>query len=123
MEFTKIANFAHYKILHNIIMDKSVFVEPCLDGNVELEEEVYIDEREKCNCQKDDCEMCDPDWTPGIDTCDEESESDYDSDDSMDSVYEECGLSRKEKKMLQDELNALIEEAEETNQRGQDQVL
>ena len=102
-------------------MDKSVVVEPSMDGNVELEEEVYIDEREKCNCQKDDCEMCDPSYFPGIDTADEESESDesdYNSDDSMDDVYEECGLSRAEKKMLQDELNALIEEAEESIQPG-----
>ena len=97
-----------------------------MDGNVELEEEVYIDEREKCKCQKEDCEMCDPSYFPGIDTADEESESDesdYNSDDSMDDVYEECGLSRAEKKMLQDELNALIQEAEESILREQDQVL
>jgi len=114
MVSTKIQNSTHYKIFHKYIMDKSIFLDPSLDGNVELEEEVYIDEREKCKCQKDDCEACDPDWIPGIDTEPESEtdESDYDSDDSMDSVYEDCGLSRKEKKMLQDELNALIEEAE-----------
>ena len=96
-------------------MEKSVFVEKSMDGNVEIEEEEYVDES-KCTCQKEDCELCDPEWYPGIDTNDEESESDYDSDDSMDDVYEECGLSRKEKKMLQDELNALIEEAEKSIQ-------
>ena len=107
-------------------MDKSIFVEPSMDGNIELEEEVYIDEREKCKCQKDDCEMCDPSYFPGIDTADEESESDesdYNSDDSMDDVYEECGLSRAEKKILQNELNALIQEAEESILREQDPEL
>ena len=112
MEFTRTANSAHYKILDNIIMEKSVFVDKSMDGNIEIEEEEYV--KEECNCKREDCEECDPEWLPGIDTCGEESdtESDYDSDDSMDEVYEECGLSRAEKKMLQDELRALIEEAE-----------
>lgn len=102
-------------------MEKSVFVDPSLDGNIELEEEVYIDEREKCNCNNEECEKCDPLWTPGIDTDDEsETESDYDSDDSMDDVYEDCGLSRAEKKILQDELHDLIQEAENSILREQD---
>ena len=88
---------------------------------MELIEEEYVDEREKCKCNEEDCEKCDPLWLPGIDTSPDESdeetdeetdESDYDSDDSMDDVYEECGLTRAEKKILADELNALIEEAE-----------
>ena len=73
-------------------------------------EEEYVEE---CKCKKEECEECDPDWQPGIDTCDEESESDYDSDDSLDDVYEECGLTRAEKKILQDELDYLIRQAEE----------
>ena len=60
---------------------------------MEIIEEEYIDEREKCKCNN--------------------------SDDSMDDVYEECGLTRKEKKILQDELNALIAEAEEAILREQ----
>jgi len=67
---------------------------------------------EECNC---DCECveCDPEWTPGIDDYDsQDSESDYDSDDSMDYVYEECGLNRQEKKQLQDQLRYLEEQAE-----------
>ena len=103
MEFTKTANSAHYKILDNYIMEI-------------IEEEEYV--KEQCNCEREDCEKCDPLWLPGIDTTDEESESDYDSDDSMDDVYEECGLTCAEKKMLHDELNALIEEAEESIQPG-----
>ena len=75
-----------------------------------IREEDYVDE---CKCNKEDCEKCDPDWQPGIDTCDEESESDYDSDDSLDDVYEECGLTRAEKKILQDELDYLIRQAED----------
>jgi len=71
--------------------------------------EEYADESEKCKCEKEDCDKCDPDWQPGIDT---EEESDYDSDDSMDDVYSNCGLTRKEKKQLQDELDYLIETAE-----------
>ena len=74
--------------------------------------EEYADEREKCKCEKEECGKCDPDWQPGIDT--EDDESDYDSDDSMDDIYEDCGLTRKEKKILQDELSILIEEAEAT---------
>ena len=87
---------------------------------MELIEEEYVDEREKCECKKEDCEICDPEWIPGINTDDEESEieSDYDSDDSMDDVYEDCCLTRAEKKILQDELNALIEEAEKFIQPG-----
>tara|TARA_R110000824_G_scaffold16003_3_gene66844 strand:- start:63 stop:350 length:288 start_codon:yes stop_codon:yes gene_type:complete len=84
-----------------------------------IHEEEYVEESCICKCKKKregccrcDCEECDPDWTPGIDTADEDSESDYDSSDSMDDVYEECGLSRNEKKLLQDELRAIIEEAE-----------
>ena len=109
MEFTKIVNSVHYKILDNVIMDES------LNGNVEIKEEKYVDEREKCKCNKEDCEKCDPDWEPGAD----ETESDYDSTDSMDEVYEECGLSRSEKKLLQDELRSLIEEAEISVSRPQ----
>lgn len=86
-----------------------------------IEEEEYVEE-DFCSCKcvnkregccRCDCDDCDPDWSPGIDTCDEDSESEYDSDDSMDEVYEECGLSREEKKILQDELRELIEKAEE----------
>ena len=70
---------------------------------------------EVCRCDNEDCEKCDPDWKPGIDTCDEDSEDSddsYDSDDSMDDVYEGCGLTPEEKKQLQDELDYLIEKAE-----------
>ena len=74
----------------------------------DIKREEYVPE--ECSCGHEDCERCDPDWSPGIDTCDEES--DYDSDDSMDDIYEDCGLSRSEKKILQDELNYLIEQAE-----------
>ena len=98
-------------------MNKPLFV-----NLLEIIEEEYEEERENCTCNKEDCEQCDPDWKPGIDTCDEDSESDYDSDDSMDDIYEECGLTRKEKKILQDELSILIEEAE-TNPLIEDQVL
>ena len=82
----------------------------------DIEEEDYVDEECICKCApkpcdcKCECDDCDKDWEPGIDTCDEES--DYDSDDSMDDIYEDCGLSRKEKKQLQDELNYLIKRAE-----------
>ena len=86
-------------------------------------EDIPIEEYvpEECSCGHEDCERCDPDWTPGIDSCDE---SDYDSDDSMDDVYEECGLSRAEKKILQDELNYLIElaEAEEDDELPPDPI-
>jgi len=80
----------------------------------EYEEEKCVCEcfEEECNC---DCECveCDPEWTPGIDDYDsEDTQSSYDSDDSMDYVYEECGLNRQEKKMLQDQLRFLIEKAE-----------
>lgn len=114
MEFTKIVNSVHYKIFGYDIMEKSVFVvDKSMDGNLEIIEEEYVDESVKCNCKKDDCEECDPEWLPGIDTCGEESDSsDYDSSDSMDEVYEDCGLSRAEKKVLQDELRELIEDAE-----------
>ena len=76
--------------------------------------ECYVSEcecnecKETCDCP---CEKCDPDYDPEEDS-DVESESDYDSDDSMDDVYEDCGLSRREKKQLQDQLSILIEEAE-----------
>ena len=91
---------------------------------MEVIEEEYVEEEEclcKCKnkregCCRCDCEQCDPEWHPGIDTADEES---YDSDDSLDDVYEECGLTRDEKKILQDELNALIEEAESATQYPQ----
>ena len=91
---------------------------------MEVIEEEYIDEREKCKCNDEDCEKCDPEWLPGMDTEPESEtdESDYDSDDSMDDVYEDCGLTRAEKKILQDELNALIEEAENSILREQDPV-
>lgn len=115
MEFTKIVNSVHYKIFDNVIMEKSVFVPASMDGNVELEEEKYVSE-DVCRCKLEDCDKCDPDWFPELEDIEEETdseyESDYDSSDSMDEVYEECGLSRAEKKMLQDELRALIEEAE-----------
>lgn len=79
----------------------------------EINEEEYVDETPICNCKKDDCEKCDPEWLPGIDTCGEESDSsDYDSSDSMDDIYDDCGLSRSEKKILQDELSELIAQAE-----------
>lgn len=86
---------------------------------MEVIEEEYVLEIEQCKCNEEDCEKCDPLWVPGIDTADE-SESDYDSDDSMDDVYDECGLSRAEKKILQDELMTLIEEAELFIQQEQD---
>ncbi len=88
---------------------------------MEIIEEEYTEEECLCKCKNKregccpcDCERCDPDWSPGIDTADEETtdEDSYDSDDSMDDVYEECGLTRDEKKILNDELNLLIEEAE-----------
>ena len=41
-----------------------------------------------------------------------DTESDYDSDDSMDYVYEQCGLDRAEKKQLQEQLRYLEEQAE-----------
>ena len=109
MGFIRIPNLNHYKILDNIIMEKSV--------HFEIQEEKYVDETPICNCKKDDCEKCDPEWLPGIDTCGDESDtdydsSDYDSSDSMDDVYEDCGLSRSEKKILQDELDELIAQAE-----------
>jgi len=80
----------------------------------EYEEEKCVCEcfEEECNC---DCECveCDPEWTPGIDDYNsEDTQSSYDSDDSMDYVYEECGLNRAEKKMLQDQLRYLEEQAE-----------
>lgn len=84
-----------------------------------IHEEEYVVESCICKCKNKregccrcDCEECDPDWHPGIDTADEDTESDYDSSDSMDDVYEECGLSRDEKKILQDELRAIIQDAE-----------
>ena len=61
---------------------------------------------EECVCECE-CVDCDPDWLPDID----DSDSDYDSDDSMDYVYEECGLNRREKKILQEELRLLEEQA------------
>ena len=80
--------------------------------NEEYEEEECVcecfDEECKCECE---CEDCDQDWTPGIDEYDDDTESDYDSDDSMDYVYEKCGLDRKEKKQLQDQLRLLEEQA------------
>jgi hypothetical protein len=88
----------------------------------DIQEEEYVDEVCSCKCKvkregccRCDCEECDPDWKPGIDSADEDTETDYDSSDSMDEVYEECGLSRDEKKILQNELRAIIEDAEATH--------
>ena len=84
-------------------------------------QEEYVEEEcmckcppKRCNC-KCECEDCDKDWEPGIDTEDdsEDTDTDYDSDDSMDDIYEECGLTREEKKILQDELDYLIKQAED----------
>lgn len=79
----------------------------------EYEEEECVCEcfEEECKCECE-CEDCDPEWLPAIDEDTDDTESDYDSDDSMDYVYEECGLNRQEKKMLQDQLRLLIEKAE-----------
>jgi len=66
---------------------------------------------EECKCQCE-CEDCDQDWLPDIDDYNsEDSESDYDSSDSMDYIYDNCGLDRKEKKQLQDQLRYLEEKA------------
>lgn len=118
MEFIRIPNSVHYKILDNVIMEKSV--------HFEIQEEKYVNET-ACRCKLEDCDKCDPTWEPGLDTCPEESEeetdseyeSDYDSTDTMDEVYEECGLSRAEKKILQDELMDLIAEAESASRYPQ----
>ena len=64
---------------------------------------------EECKC-KCECVECDPDWTPAIDDYDDDTESEYDSDDSMDYVYEQCGLDRSEKKQLQEQLRYLEEQ-------------
>ena len=77
----------------------------------ELEEEdckcECFEEECKCKCE---CVECDPDWTPAIDDYDDDTESEYDSDDSMDYVYEQCGLDRAEKKQLQEQLRYLEEQ-------------
>jgi len=84
-----------------------------------LKREEYEEEDCKCECFEEECNCdcecveCDPEWTPGIDDYNsEDTQSSYDSDDSMDYVYEECGLNRAEKKMLQDQLRYLEEQAE-----------
>ena len=93
-------------------MEKSV--------HFEIQEEKYVNET-ACRCKLEDCDKCDPDYEPDLEDIEEESdyESDYDSTDTMDEVYEECGLSRKEKKILQDELMDLIAEAESASKYPQ----
>jgi hypothetical protein len=104
-------------------MEKSVHFElTTIDEIVEDVEECvcqcYTSRDCMCNC---DCADCDPPWNPGTDTeCSSDSESDfesdYDSSDSLDDVYEELGLTRAEKKQLQDQFNLLLEEAELTSE-------
>ena len=95
-------------------MEKSV--------HFEIQEEKYVNET-ACRCKLEDCDKCDPDYEPDLEDIEEETdseyESDYDSTDTMDEVYEECGLSRAEKKILQDELMDLIAEAESASRYPQ----
>jgi len=86
-----------------------------VSNNEEYDEE-ESEEECVCKCYKEECVChcecvdCDQDWLPGVD--DDDTESDYDSDDSMDYIYDNCGLDRKEKKQLQDQLRYLEVRAE-----------